>query len=87
MRPNAQDITAFKATLRGKLLQPGDSDYDAARVVWNGMIDRRPSIIVQCSCVADVVAAVDFARGHMNCASRSVAEVITSPGMPCATAA
>jgi FAD/FMN-containing dehydrogenase len=64
MRPNAEDITVFKATRRGTLLQPGESEYDAARVVWNGMIDRRPGLIVQCHGVADVVAAVDFARSH-----------------------
>ena len=64
MRPNAEDITVFKATLRGTLLQPGESEYDAARVVWNGMIDRRPGLIVQCHGVADVVAAVDFARSN-----------------------
>ena len=64
MRPNAQDIADFKATLRGTLLQPGDGDYDAARVVWNGMIDRRPSIIARCRGVADVIASVDFARAH-----------------------
>ena len=57
MRPNAEDITVFKSTLRGTLLQPGESEYDAARVVWNGMIDRRPGLIVQCHGVADVVAA------------------------------
>jgi FAD/FMN-containing dehydrogenase len=64
MRPNAQEITDFKATLRGTLLQPDESDYDAARVVWNGMIDRRPSMIAQCRGVADVIASVDFARSH-----------------------
>lgn len=58
------DIAALKTRLRGDLIAPGDTDYDAARVVWNAMIDRRPGLIARCSGVADVLAAVDFARTH-----------------------
>ncbi|WP_440991975.1 FAD-binding oxidoreductase [Haloarchaeobius baliensis] len=47
---------------RGDVLRPDDEGYDAARQVWNGMIDRRPSHIVRCTGTADVVAAVDFVR-------------------------
>jgi FAD/FMN-containing dehydrogenase len=36
--------------------------YDDARAIWNGLIDRRPALIVQCSGAADVVDAVNFAR-------------------------
>jgi len=64
MRPNSQDISDFKTKLRGPLIQPDDGDYDATRVVWNGMIDRRPSLIARCHGVADVIAAVGFARAH-----------------------
>lgn len=49
-------------TLRGQLILPGDPEYDAARTVWNGMIDRRPALIARCAGVADVQAAVNFVR-------------------------
>ena len=49
-------------SLRGELLLPTSSGYDAARRVWNGAIERRPASIARCAGVADVVAAVRFAR-------------------------
>jgi FAD/FMN-containing dehydrogenase len=55
-------VQDFAAGLRGPLLRPGDGGYDEARKVWNGMIDRRPALIVRCAGVADVIAAVRFAR-------------------------
>ncbi|MCW3477485.1 BBE domain-containing protein [Limobrevibacterium gyesilva] len=64
MDADAPEITAFKVALRGPLLQPADETYEAARVVWSGMIDRCPRLIVRCHGVADVVASVDFARTH-----------------------
>lgn len=48
--------------LRGSLVRPGDPDYDRARSVWNGMIDRRPALIVRCAGAADVIAGLRFAR-------------------------
>ena len=57
-------IQSFQETLRGQLLRPGDAGYDAARTVWNAMIDRRPAIIARCAGAADVIAAVKFAREH-----------------------
>jgi FAD/FMN-containing dehydrogenase len=57
-------IEDFRNGLRGELLQPGDAGYDVARIVWNGMIDRRPALIVRCRGAADVIAAVNFAREH-----------------------
>ncbi len=57
-------VQDFAAGLRGPLLQPGDGNYDEARKVWNGMIDRRPALIARCAGVADVIAAVRFARAH-----------------------
>ena len=55
-------IQAFQERLRGELLRPGDAGYDAARTVWNAMIDRRPALIARCAGAADVIAAVRFAR-------------------------
>src|ERR671930_2175127 len=55
-------IQDFRTGLRGALLGPGDEGYDAVRRVWNGMIDRRPALIVRCAGVADVIQAVSFAR-------------------------
>jgi FAD/FMN-containing dehydrogenase len=57
-------VQAFRASLRGELIRPGDAGYDAARRVWNGMIDRRPALIARCAGAADVVAAVGFARAN-----------------------
>jgi FAD/FMN-containing dehydrogenase len=57
-------VQDFAAQLRGPLLRPGDTGYDAARAVWNGMIDRSPALIARCTGVADVMAAVRFARTH-----------------------
>jgi FAD/FMN-containing dehydrogenase len=62
---SALDPTAIEALaggLRGRLIRPEDEGYDAARAVYNGMIDVRPALIVQCSDVADVIAGIDFAR-------------------------
>jgi FAD/FMN-containing dehydrogenase len=47
---------------RGELIGPGHPSYDGCRKVWNGSIDRYPALIGRCSCVADVTAAVLFAR-------------------------
>ena len=61
---NDTTIEQFKASLRGELIQRGHADYDIARAVWNGAIDRRPRLIARCIGTADVVAAVRFARDH-----------------------
>lgn len=57
-------VDNFANTLHGRLLRSGDVGYDEARAVWNGMIDRRPALIVQCEGAADVMAAVNFARAQ-----------------------
>lgn len=55
-------IDVFQARLQGQLIRPGDADYDAARAVWNGMIDKRPALIARCARADDVIASVNFAR-------------------------
>src|SRR5437868_7112521 len=47
---------------RGTLIHSDDAEYDDARKIFNGMIDRRPALIARCSCTEDVVAAVNLAR-------------------------
>lgn len=56
------DIQKFKTQLRGEVIDRGDPRYDDARKVFNGMIDKRPALIVRCAGVGDVIAAVNFAR-------------------------
>ena len=55
-------IERFRTAFRGELIQPGDAGYETARKIWNASIDKHPGIIARCSGVADVVAAVNFAR-------------------------
>lgn len=55
-------INQLKAKLRGQLILPSDPSYNAARAVYNAMIDKHPAMIVQCVDVADIMAAVNFAR-------------------------
>jgi FAD/FMN-containing dehydrogenase len=52
----------FGASFGGQLIRPGDLTYDQHRRIWNGSIDRFPALIAKCAGVADVIAAVRFAR-------------------------
>ena len=81
----AASVQDFAESLRGLLLRSGDGGYDAARRVWNGMIDRRPALIARCAGPADVIATVRFAREH-GCCWRSKAAGTTLPATPSATA-
>ena len=58
----AIQIEQLRSSVRGAIIQPGDETFESARQVYNGMIDRRPALIVRCTDVADVIAAVDYAR-------------------------
>lgn len=55
---------ALRARLRGITLLPGDPEYERARRVWNGAIDRRPSCIIRCADAEDVSHAVRIAADH-----------------------
>jgi FAD/FMN-containing dehydrogenase len=57
-----QSGSALQQTLRGRVISRGDADYDAARALYNGMIDKRPRLIARPVDVADVIAAVNFGR-------------------------
>jgi FAD/FMN-containing dehydrogenase len=55
-------LESLRGSLRGPVIGPDDEGYDAARAIWNGAIDRRPACVARCTGVADVAAAVRFAR-------------------------
>src|SRR5437016_4891101 len=57
-------IAAFKQTLRGRMIERGDPDYDEERALYNAMIDKRPLMIARCADVADVIASVNFGRDN-----------------------
>ncbi len=60
--PDQPTLDTLRASLRGQLIAPGDAAYEAARKVYNAMIDRRPRLIARCADVGDVVTAVRFGR-------------------------
>src|ERR1700680_3943702 len=55
-------VATLERSFRGRLVRPGDADYDAGRRLWNGSIDRFPALIARCAGVADVMSAMEFAR-------------------------
>jgi hypothetical protein len=59
---DATTIQDFRSRIRGPVLDAGHGEYDAARRIQNGLIDRHPALIVRCSGTADVVETVNFAR-------------------------
>jgi FAD/FMN-containing dehydrogenase len=59
---DAQSVATLRERFRGELLVPADTGYEAARQIWNAAIDRRPALIARASGVADIVAAIRFAR-------------------------
>ena len=54
----------LRARMAGTVVVPADDDFDEARRVWNGGIDRRPAVVARCAGTDDVVAAVAYARAH-----------------------
>ncbi len=61
---DVSEVEALSGKLHGSLIDENNVSYDEARKIWNGMIDRRPGLIVRCADAADAVAAVRFARDH-----------------------
>jgi FAD/FMN-containing dehydrogenase len=57
-----QTVRGLSETFAGEIVLPEDSGYDGARAVWNGMIDRRPALVVRPDGTDDVVTAIRFAR-------------------------
>jgi FAD/FMN-containing dehydrogenase len=57
-----QHVAELSGQISGSVLGPADANYDAVRAVYNGLIDRKPALIVRCRTTQDVVAALAFAR-------------------------
>src|SRR5918995_1720397 len=60
--PAALELSVLEGDFGGEVLTPGSPGYDAARHNFQGLYDRRPAVIAQCDGVADVMAALRFAR-------------------------
>jgi hypothetical protein len=79
-------VEGLGSGLRGELLRPSDPTYEQARLVWNGLINKRPALIARCAGVGDVIESVNFAREHdLLVAVRGA--VTTSPATRSATGA
>ena len=57
-------IQLLKSNLRGEILFPSQESYDAERAIWNGMINKKPGLIIRCEGASDVIHSVRFAREH-----------------------
>ncbi len=64
MTTQTLSFDTLQAGIRGSVLTPDDDGFDAARSVYNAMIDRHPAVIVRARDAADVMAAIRFAREH-----------------------
>lgn len=84
MKDQASRLTCLDDTIDGDVLRPGQGACDAARSVWNGMVDRRPAAIMQCASTDDAVAAIRFAR-ELDLEIGVSAAVIPSSVTPCLT--
>ncbi len=58
------ELGDLRRSIAGTVLAPADEGYDAARVCFNALVDRRPAVIARCTGAADVATALDFARAN-----------------------
>ncbi len=82
---NRADLSRLQRGLDGGVMVPGDDGYDAARAVWNAMVDHRPAVVVRCASSADVAAVIDFARRNdleigVRCGGHSVMGISVPEG-------
>ena len=63
-KPSPEAVNELRRQVRGSVYLPGDDGYDAARTIWNAMINRRPAVILRAAGASDVIAAVRFAKKH-----------------------
>ena len=64
LRTRRDSFDLLDARLEGELIKPEHPEYESARRVWNGMIDKRPAAIARCAGAADVALAIGFAAEH-----------------------
>lgn len=57
-------VRELTRSIKGQVIRPGDAGYDAARRVFNAMIDRHPALIIRCAGTADVIEGIGFAQAH-----------------------
>jgi FAD/FMN-containing dehydrogenase len=60
--PAGSAYDTLQRTVSGRIVTPGDTDYQAARQIWNAMIDRKPAVILRCAAPADIPPIIAFAR-------------------------
>jgi FAD/FMN-containing dehydrogenase len=61
---SAKTVTELGNQVRGQVVVPGDADYEDARLVHNGMIDKRPAVVVRVANAGDVMTTVGYARDN-----------------------
>src|SRR5688572_28129011 len=59
-----KSLHQFTENIKGSVVLPGDPNYDEVRKIWNGMIDRRPAVIVRCAEPSDVQRSIEFASAN-----------------------
>src|SRR6266567_5336339 len=59
-----EGLSELRRSMAGSVLGPTDAGYDAARICFNAMVDRRPAVIARCAGPGDVATASEFARVH-----------------------